>query len=42
MCGICGFVGSRKEKKAIIGAMMEAIEHRGPIPTALTIVKKRR
>lgn len=30
MCGICGFVGSRKEKKAIIGAMMEAIEHRGP------------
>ena len=30
MCGICGFVGDKEEKKTILSEMMSAIRHRGP------------
>lgn len=30
MCGICGFVGKRKDKEAILKDMMRVIRHRGP------------
>lgn len=30
MCGICGFVGQKGNRSAILADMMEAIRHRGP------------
>lgn len=30
MCGICGFVGKRQDKEAILKDMMRVIRHRGP------------
>ncbi|MDO4272323.1 MAG: asparagine synthase (glutamine-hydrolyzing) [Eubacteriales bacterium] len=30
MCGICGFVGRKKEKNKILHDMMKVIDHRGP------------
>ena len=30
MCGICGFVGPKKDKEKILKAMMDEMEHRGP------------
>lgn len=30
MCGICGFVGARKDSKKILKKMMDKIAHRGP------------
>lgn len=30
MCGICGFISKRKDKKKVLEAMSERIKHRGP------------
>ena len=30
MCGICGFVGEKENKQAVLQEMMRAIRHRGP------------
>ena len=30
MCGICGFVGDKENRKPVLAEMMNAIQHRGP------------
>lgn len=30
MCGICGFIGQKDNRSAILSEMMNAIRHRGP------------
>ena len=37
MCGICGFIGKRKDKESILKKMMKAICHRGPDSEGLYI-----
>ena len=30
MCGICGFIGKKENRKTVLRNMMQAIRHRGP------------